>query len=288
MWAVYAFLTAVLITAIPLIQEKRKANGGALALWVKILSGLLTLPFVIYVGLPEQAEFYILVAATAVLYSISDIIYFRNVPIVGSGVITRVLPASVMITFLLWFLVDPALFYSYAAQPYKSAAILCILLLFMFFASRVKQCAVTWSGVRAIWFVLFAACVGPIITKKSLDYIDPHFASFSYVCIQAFFMVVGMTASQLVYRSVSHADFISRHTVATAALIAGVSTPAIALKIMALDLADNPAYVAMICFSDSLLVLLYYKITGKRENANIAAGLGIVACAVALVLIKSL
>lgn len=288
MWAVYAILAAVMITAIPLIQEKRKADGTALALWVKIFSFALTVPFLVHVGLPEHLEFYILIALTAALYSVSDIIYFRSVPIVGSGVVTRVLPASVIMTFFLWFAVDPSLVAVYVGQPIKSLGILGVLCLFLFFATRIKQCTITWNGVRAIWFVLFAACVGPVITKKSLDYVDPRFASFVFICLQAFFMILFMGAYYITRKPISRAVFMGRHAIITAALIAGVSTPAIVLKVMAIDLAENPAYVAVIFFTDALWVLLYYKFTGKQENANIAAGLGIVACAAALVMLKSL
>jgi hypothetical protein len=57
---------------------------------------------------------------------------------------------------------------------------------------------------------------------------------------------------------------------------------------MALQTAEHPAYLSVILFTDALWIVLIHRVTGRRDSSNIWAGLGIVACAVALIVVKSL
>ncbi|MCK5373795.1 MAG: hypothetical protein KAJ40_00775 [Alphaproteobacteria bacterium] len=59
-------------------------------------------------------------------------------------------------------------------------------------------------------------------------------------------------------------------------------------KWVAITLIENPAYVTMIGLTASLWVLLFYKITGRKETADIWSGLGIVACVAILVMFTQL
>jgi hypothetical protein len=51
---------------------------------------------------------------------------------------------------------------------------------------------------------------------------------------------------------------------------------------------ENPAYLTVMLFTDALWVLLIYKIIGRKEESDILSGIGIVFCAMGLILIKSL
>lgn len=288
LWFMLALSAAMTTTAVPLIQEKFKADGFALAFWIKVFVSILTLPALLYVGLPKDPLFYGYLALTAVIYSVSDVVYFRSVPLVGSGVVTRLLPISVVVTFFLWFLVDPQLWRDYLAEPYKMAAIGVILLAFLAFASRLKQCTVSWQGLHLLWPVIMAACIGPVISKLSLGHAGHVQAPFAYVCIQSVMMVMCMGVYYQIKKPVPRVVMVSAAALRTAVILAVVSSIMIFLKMKAIQLVDNPGFVSLVVFTDSLWVLLVYKVIGKKETANIWAGLGIVACAVAVIAVKTI
>lgn len=287
LWAILALASALATTAIPLVQEKFKAEGFSLALWVKIFIALFMVPFVWTVGAPQDPLFYFYVALTAGIYCISDVFYYRAVPVVGSGLMTRLLPASVIMTFLLWFIVQPSLLIPYWENPVKGGAIVIILLFFALCATRAKRCDVSWQGVIMIWPVLAAACVGPIFTKLALNHANAMQASFSYVFFQGLMMVAIYLVTYKIRRPVTRAMLLAPHTIKTGALLAIVGAVSVLLKTRAIQLVDNPAFVAIILFTDCLWVLLIYRLRGQKENGNIWAGLGIVLCAMLLVLVKS-
>ena len=64
-----------------------------------------------------------------------------------------------------------------------------MLLLATLFAVLVKRDPVSWAGVRLVWFVIFAACVGPIIEKLSLGYAPARQAPYAFMFCQGSMMI---------------------------------------------------------------------------------------------------
>lgn len=288
LWFVLALSAAMMTTAVPLVQEKYRADGFALALWNKLFVAIMTLPILLYVGVPDDPLFYIYLAATAVIYSISDVVFFRSVPVVGSGVVTRLLPISVVATFFIWFLIEPDLWHEYMQQPYKLMAICLILLAFLYFAARLKKCHVSWQGVRLLWPVIIAACIGPVISKLALDRAGQVQAPLAYVCIQSIMMVMCLSVFYRIRKPISHQVMFSKEAIRTGIILAALAGVMIFLKMKAYQLVDNPGFVSLVVFTDSLWVILVYRLIGKKETANIWAGLGIVSCAFAVIVVKTL
>ncbi len=289
LWAMFGMAAALLSTCMPLIQERMKADGYALAFWNKIFTALLMVPFVLQAGLPSDPAFYVTVALTAILWCVADVVYFRSIPVVGAGVITRMVPSAIIVTFFLWFLFDPALLRAYIADPGRSALIAGIIVLSSFFAVRLKRCPVTWQAIGVIWPLLFAAAVGPIIQKISLSYAaTPMQAPYAFVFVQALVMVAIWGAYYLIRRPVPVAAMRAGLSIRTAALVSVFSGFGVVLKNFGLLYAENPAYLSVLLLTDSLIVLAYHRLTGRRDGSDVLSGLGVVACAAALIIVKSL
>lgn len=287
-WALFAFAASLIITAIPLLQEKMKANGFSVAFIIKIVTVLTMLPFVIRFGLPDSPAFYAFVFSTAVLYSISDVVYYRSVPEVGAGVVTRLLPASVIITFLAWFLFEPSLFEKYLSKPLESSLIAGIILASAYFATRLKKCPISWNGVKKIAFVIFAASLGPILQKLTLEQGITGQAVYGYVFIQALMMLSCWCVYYAIKRPVPLSVLFAPLSLKTGAMIGLFSASSLVLKSFAYLTVEHPAFIPIILFTDSIWVLLIYRLMGRKDDSDIWAGLGIVACAAGLVLVKSL
>src|SRR5690606_3367431 len=161
-----------LSAGVMLVQEKLKIEPFAIAFWNKVAVIVFLLPVACYFGFPDQPAFYALVFANAVIWVISDVIFFGAVAKSGAGVISRLMPISVIVTFCVWFLFDPALFHTYLETPVRSALILLTLCASVWFAMQLKHCPVSWQALRLVWFVLFAAVIGPIMFKLIAQHTD--------------------------------------------------------------------------------------------------------------------
>lgn len=286
LWALCALLAAWAVTSIPLIQEKYQADGFALTFWVKVFIGLaMTIP-VLSIRLDFSLRFYIYVTLSTLVYIVSDITYFKSVPKVGSGIVTRLLPSSVVITFIVWFLIEPERLKPYMENPYIGSATAALIGLFVFFALQLRKCPLSWQGVRMIWPVILAACIGPVLTKIALSEIEGNNAVYVYLFVQSTMTVGFLGLYYLVKKPIPLSIFASYNSIRTGMIIGAIMCITLLLKLKALQLADNPGYVTMIFFTDAVWVLWVYKWLGRKDDSRIWPGLGIVGCAAALIFLK--
>jgi hypothetical protein len=287
-WAFLGLIAVWLSTFMPLAQEKFKANGFALAVWVKIVSVGLMIPFVIYYGLPDNPKFYAAIAISASIWCVCDVIYYRAVSTVGAGVVTRLLPSAVIFGFVLWFAFDPSLIGKYAAQPWVSAGVVACVLTSVFFAMRLKNCPISWQGVKLIYPVILGAALGPIVQKLALGEAGKAQAPYAYIFVEAGFMLVIWAVYFAIKKPMPWHDMLAPSARKAGAIIGALSATALVFKNYAMAEVEHPSYLSVILFTDALWVLLVYRLIGRKDESDIWSGLGIVACAVGLVVLKSL
>ncbi|MFA7277038.1 MAG: hypothetical protein WC043_09585 [Pseudobdellovibrionaceae bacterium] len=286
-WVAFGFAAALASTAVPLVQEHHKADGFGIAVWAKVTVVALSLPFVLMSGVPDNFAFYVAIIISSLLWCVSDVVYFRAVPEAGAGVISRLLPISVIFAFPLWFVFDPDLLTDYLTRPWQLGMLCAILGLATFFAMQMKKCPVSLKALRLIWFVIFAAMVGPLIDKLTLGYAPAKQAPVAFMCIQGAFMILFWGIFALLRKPVTPAIFFAPVTVKAGLMIGAAAALVIYFNMQALALCDHPALLSVVLKTDALWILLYYKAAGRKDDSNVWAGLGIVACAILLVLVKS-
>lgn len=288
LWAVFALLCAASSALVLILPERARADGFALAYWNKVAAVVFMLPLVLYQGLPAEWPFYALVAGQAMLWVVSDVIFFRALPVVGAGVVSRILPATVIVTFCVWFLFDPVLFTQYLDTPLRSLFICAALCSSVYFAMRLKRDPVTWQAVRLLWFVLFAAIVGPLMYKTVTQHTNIEQGPFAFVFFEGLVMVMLWSVFCAVKKPVSAAVLFDRVNLKAGACVGAALCLVSLSKFAAMYYVDNPGLVPAVKYLDAIIVLVYYKAIGKVEKADVAAGLGIVACAAAIIILKSL
>lgn len=287
LWAVFGLGTAALSAAMMLMQERLKVNGYALAFWIKAACIVVTFPFLIHHGMPDNPAFYFYLFLSAILYAISDVVFFSSIPKTSAGAVSRLIPSAAVLGFLLWFIIDPALLDKYLAAPTIAGLIFATLCLFAAFAFRLKKCTVTMQTFRDIWFVIFAATVGPLLTKMTTLYVDMEQARYAYVFFQALMMMVLWLAYLFIRKPVPLETFFARGTWQPGLLIGLVASGMVLMKFTSYYYVDNPAYIPAIIALDSVIILGVYKLWGKKAEGDIMSGLGLVACAAALIVLKA-
>jgi hypothetical protein len=285
--ACFALLCAASSALVLLIPEKVKCDGFALAFWNKVAAFVFMIPLVIYFGLPSQWEFYALVAAQACLWVVSDVIFFRALPKVGAGVVSRILPVSVILTFILWFFFDPALLKTYTAQPVLSGIVCAALLGSVYFATRLKKDPVSWRAVRMIWFVLFAAVIGPLMYKMVTQHTTIEQGPFAFVLFESFVMVSIWSVFYAMRKPIPASVLFSKESLRGGAMVGAAMSVVSLSKFAAIYYVDNPGLVPAVKYLDAIIIITYYRAIGKTESADVVAGLGIVACAAVIILARS-
>lgn len=287
LWAVFGLSSASLSALMMLLQERLKIEGFVLAFWIKVTCALVMLPFVLENGIPENPRFYLLLGVGAVMYAVSDVIFFRAIPKIGAGMVSRLLPMAVILSFLLWFVVNPALLDKYLAHPVPAGLIFVVLCASAWCAMHLTRCEVTRGAVRVIWFVIFAATVGPVLAKAVTGYADIGRGPYAYVFFEALMMLTLWWVFFLVRRPVSAGALLAKRSMAGGMVIGCVAAGMILLNTYAYYNVDNPAYIPAIKFLDTIIIMAVYPLMGLKSRGNLVAGIGVVACAAALVLLKA-
>ncbi len=286
-WAVFGLTAASLSAIFMLIQERLKIDGFAMAFWNKVGCAVLMLPAVFYVGFPDNWLFYAILFGTALLWVVSDVHFFGAISKVGAGTVSRILPVSIIITFFLWFIFDPALLQKYLSEPIKSVLLLVTLCGSVFFATRLRHCKISWQAVRILWFVIVASVIGPIMMKLIARQTEIEKVPFASVFCEALFMIACWLIWYFIKKPIPKEVLFSKDAAKAGILIGFISGLVVAANYAAMAFVDNPALVPAVKFTDTMIILIAYKVIGRKEDADVISGLGIVACAAVIILLKS-
>lgn len=287
LWAFFGLVTAILSAGVFLVQERVELDGFSMAFWNKAACAFFTFPMVLIMGMPENPWFYGLLVVQSLLWAISDVIFFNAIPKVGAGPISRILPASVILTFCLWFVIDPSVFHEYLDQPIRSALVFLVLCVSVYFAMNLRRCSISLQTVRLVWFVIFASVVGPLLTKLVVQHASFVKAPFAYV----FFQALMMMAMWLIYytwrRPVALQSFLSIKSIKAGFAVGAFSCMAVSAHAAAIFVVDNPGLIPAITVLDSVVILLYYRLIKHKEKSDVISGIGIALCAAAIIILKS-
>ncbi|MGZ9107249.1 MAG: hypothetical protein ACXW4B_00305 [Micavibrio sp.] len=296
MSAIFAFLSwvglsagsAVTAAIMPILHEKIRAERLSMLFWLRTVMLIIALPVLFAVGWPTDPVFYVATFVTAFIWAYADLSSFRATEEFGPGPITRLIPLNVLVTFVMWVVIDPDVLYGYLDNPVQGAGIIAATCGAVFFAMRMQKNPITRHALRALGPVILMSGMGVVFAKIALDQADMHSGVFGYMVVQAFFMILIFGALEAVWHPVPRAVFAGRVAIQTGFLMGLNSIAHLIFKSYAYQLVVNPAYVSVVILTTPLLVLLYYRLVKKQIVGDLKAGLAVVACAAALVYFVSL
>lgn len=289
LWLILALLASFAQAAIPLVQEKCKVETLPLVFWMRVMIAAALLPLVVFgTGFPDAPMFYVMVFISAIIFAISDIIYFTQVKVYGAGMISRILPVASVISFVVWFAFDTALFVQYRAQTLPFMGLLACVALAAFCAVMLKNSAVSWAALRSVWFVIAAAVAAPILNKFIVGKAEFHEGPYALALFECFFVASFYAVYSAVRPVAFKAYTVSPRILQAAACIALAWVTQHVLKSYAYQLIDNPGFVVVILFLDAVWITALGYALKKRETVDVFWSFGLVVSAILLMTLKAL
>lgn len=293
-WFLLSMVASWMAAVMLFTNEFSRLKAIHLMFWLRIVAFVLILPGLFIFQPPEDILFYVLVVLTVPIFIYSDLVTFGYAGSGGAGQVSRLMPLSVAVTFIAWLCVTPSLVSSYMADPARAAGIVVTLAAIIFFTLRLRQCPLNEQALRTLILPVFAAGIGVVLSKSALEIAGNLSGVYYYILVQCALMLACYMC--LLHRPVlcrKIPDFeLQSFLLSKKALLAGIVAGAahvmhLATKGYAYMLVENPAYVAAVVLSSSVWILLIYKIIGKREDADLKPGFGIVFCAIILAILTS-
>lgn len=287
-WVICSVIAAVFAAGFYLINQYLRQPGHLLVFWMRVLVMLFMTPMMLDISLPRNPHFYLTVLGTVFVGTFSDIRSFNAAAKYGGGVVSRINPAVVWGAFVLWILFEPSTLLKYAQHPWNTLGILAALGGCVFFAMRLNRCAVTREALMYMAPALAGYAVTTVLNKYAMGLGRVDSVVYSYMYIQSLIACV-IIGGYVLWRSAQGRDvtttgWVNKKMLAASLLACFIWICHMIYKNYGMVYTPNPSYLAAIGLTSPVFIAIFYRFARYRENADVASGMGVVACAVLLVL----
>lgn len=302
-WAWFSLISAVFSGGFYLVNQYWRMPGDLLVFTMRIMIVALMTPFVAQLAWPQDPRFYATVLATVIVGTSSDVRTFNASAKFGAGMVSRLMPVTVLIAFFLWFFIRPELLFEYLAKPWLTLGILVSLGGCVYFSMRLNRCEVSRSAMAFMAPALAGYTITTVLNKYAMDFgaVEGGFSGvvFGYMYIQSLLALVLVgpyvlwtrrNKPQLLVQTVpvvAPPALQLRPLLAASLAAALVWISHMVFKNYAMAYSESPSYQAAINLTAPVMIAIVYRMVGHREETDVKAGMGIVAAALLLVLVTA-
>lgn len=285
-WILYALFAVICAVATPLLQRRSTVNTLAMLFWLRIITVIVLAPVAYFIGLPTDPIFYLVITVFGIFVTYTDFLFFNFTRHNNPAIAARLLKPMVIVTFLLWFLFDPALLQRYLDHPGRAILIISLLTAAVILATQLKQCTVTRSAFIKLWPVLCSASIYPIISKYILIGVDPWVGAVGVYLITAVVVLITLTIVQMITRKIPPGLLWSGATIRAGAIIAIPSLLGGLALVMAFQASTHPAYVSVLMMIVPVVLSLVGRMLGDPDSGNRRAGFGLIVIAALIIYLQ--
>lgn len=252
----------------------------------KFVMAIYTIPVIFVCVWPSEPWFYIWIAVQAPFVYMMERRRLNLTAKYGGGAVGRLEPLSLPLLFVGWFMVKPEQFIDNLADPIRFAGMIVAIMGITFFSMRLRHCEFSSRLMKEMVPVIIGVAVVSLLAKLAIDHGMGVDAVFVYVFLQSAF-------SSGVAMVVHGFDVLRGRDVATlrdmriwrgAMFLGAIVTCGVSLRMMGVQLAENPAFVNGIIAMSPFWVVLFYRVFKHEDRGDVKSGLGVVVCGICLLL----
>lgn len=287
-WAAFSLVAAMFSALIYLTNQYLRQPGHILTFWMRVMVVFAMTPFVLFMDFPTDWWFYAVVLVSAVFGASADVRMMNVVAEHGGGVVSRLQPLTVFLSFFMWLAFDPASIQGYFDHPINTTLILTALVGCVWFSSRLRKCHISAKAATAMLPALLAYAVTAVLNKYSMHLTSLTSAVFGYMYVQsvgAVFMIGGYAMWQERKKPAKlRALWRSRSMIIAATLMTLGWLGHMTFKNYAMAFTENPSYQGAVNLTTPVFIALFYTLIRHKEEADVKSGMGVVLCALLLAL----
>lgn len=279
----------------PLISEHFKVSTAGMLLWMRSFGLLFFTPVLFLFPLPVDPVFYLMVGLTTPLAVYNDIVFMNSAAKSGAGITTRVAPLSIVITFILWLMVAPQLFVEYLSKPVVFAGIAAAVGGALYFSLRLRKCQLSFDALKFMARVIFISALFPITGKIAMNHVPAECGAYYYAffqCVIAVPLYFALHKVPYLTRKVLQTNekpvILTKQLLKVGFLMSIVWSMAMIFKYFGYSMVPNPVYIDIFALTSPLWVLIIYRLFKRPDHTDVYSSLGVVGCAMLLVVMTNL
>lgn len=285
-WPLFAFVGSFISALSLILNQHARISGRLLVLLSRALLVILCLPVVYSMPWPTEPIFYGIMVLSSLCVFYADRKLLDLIAVYNSGVVSRLMPLGRLVTFVGWAILTPMTFISYFDNPYIGIGIVSSFAGSLFFAMKLEKSPLSKEVVHKFMPVIVAYGTTNILNKLAMEHSDYHQGVWYYIFIQSIMIVtmgVFFLPRWIKRKHITKADALNKRTGIISIGIALTWMGTMVCRNYAITLSSNPAFAVTIVMLAPVWIVLYNKLIGFKDDSDILSGLGVVACAILLV-----
>ena len=285
-WVVLSLTIIIAEAFVAEFNRHYKFDGFALNFWRTLVAALVVSMFSMHYQWPSDPNFYWAGLVVGIVAATCMIIRLNLSAQHNGRVSSLFIPLKAFLLFGTWWIFDISSYVELAAEPWKLVGIIATFIVAS--ASMISMRKIE-SGPYILLMVSIVAVLYAIeegVVKIMLEDSVGFEGAFMLTTLGYW---IGVILSGIVMICAkSHRKYIWDKTIVKPAIVMGITSACIAVSFFkALALTPNPAYISVIMMQVPVLLMIYHKAVGLKDNASPIAGLFLVLSAITLILITS-
>lgn len=288
-WPILSILAAIFSCGCLLTSQFFKEGGQYLVLMSRIFTLFAFIPILFFIPWPTDYRFYGAVIITGILVGYADTNMMNLTAKYGGGVVSRVLPLVILMTFVFWLMIKPSQIFDYLERPLQSLLTLLTLSGCVFFSSNMRHCAVSFDALKKMIPTLICFALNMALAKYAFGYSSFHSGVYYYILVQTAtvipIMILLGTTSKKPFLKIDIKKLSQRNILASGLLVSIFWILSMISKNYANTLTPNPSYVAALTMTVPVWMIVIYRIIDHKDQTDAKSGIGLMICTIFLTLL---
>lgn len=180
MWLIFALITSVLYAIYHICNQESKLKAEIFIIYRGFLPALVTTPLVIIYHYIFPWQFYAIILFQGLTISYMDYKYFQAFHKFGAENVNSIRPLTVMITFILWLIIEPSMVERYLANPLRSVIIIASLIGIIYAVMNYRQQKIGKQSLKFVLPLLLLSSLIDISNKTITEYAEGHLLALTF------------------------------------------------------------------------------------------------------------
>jgi len=263
MWVVFALAAAILSAIYCLSAQNIKINANIFMVYRGWIFVILLFPILILKPVVFPVNFYIMSVVQGVISAYVDYVVFKINQQYGSETVSSILPFSVIITFIIWCFLDPALVETYVQNPMQTTMIIVAFAGFILALTQYYKISFTKEALYKLIPILILCSSVVVLDKSIMNYSSEtplmcaYWRSFIAGLVVGIVYLIIYVKNRFPLKDLILKDNLFKSLILLFTLFAIIS------KNLAMYYTQNPAYVSALAYTSLIWVMIfgrYFKI----------------------------
>ena len=180
MWLIFALITSMLYAVYHICNQESKLKAEIFIIYRGFLAALAATPFALVYHYIFPWQFYAIVLFQGITISYMDYKYFQAFHKFGAENVNSIRPLTVMVTFILWLVIEPSIVVRYLENPLRSIIIIASLTGIIYAVMNYRQKKIGRESLKFVLPLLFLSSIIDISNKIITEYAEGHLLALTF------------------------------------------------------------------------------------------------------------